>query len=111
MAFILGKKIGMSQIFEEDGKVVPVTVVEIEPNVVVQIRTKEKDGYEAVQMGTGTKKIKNINKPQKGHYKDLGNFEVLKEFRVMETGGNELKVGDKFDASVFVIGDKVRITG
>ena len=101
----------MSQVFEEDGKVVPVTVVEIEPNVVVQIRTKEKDGYEAVQMGTGTKKIKNINKPQKGHYKDLGNFEVLKEFRVMETGGNELKVGDKFDASVFVIGDKVRITG
>ncbi|KKS13857.1 MAG: 50S ribosomal protein L3 [Candidatus Yanofskybacteria bacterium GW2011_GWA1_41_6] len=101
----------MTQIFEEDGKVVPVTVVEIEPNVVVQIRTKEKDGYEAVQMGTGTKKIKNINKPQKGHYKDLGNFEVLKEFRVMETGGNELKVGDKFDASVFVIGDKVRITG
>ncbi len=111
MKFILGKKLGMTQVFEEDGKVVPVTVVEVEPNVVVQVRTKEKDGYEAVQVGTGTKKIKNINKPQKGHYKDLGNFKVLKEFRIVETGGDDLKVGDKFDASVFVIGDKVRVTG
>ena len=101
----------MSQVFEEDGKVIPVTVVEVEPNVVVQVRTKEKDGYEAVQVGTGTRKIKNINKPQKGHYKDLGNFETLKEFRITEAGGQEWKVGDKFDASVFAVGDKVRVTG
>jgi len=101
----------MSQVFEEDGKVIPVTVVEVEPNVVVQVRTKEKDGYEAVQVGTGTRKIKNINKPQKGHYKDLGNFETLKEFRITEAGGQELKAGDKFDASVFAVGDKVRVTG
>jgi large subunit ribosomal protein L3 len=107
MAFILGKKLGMSQVFEEDGKVVPVTVVEIEPNIVTQIRSKDKDGYEAVQVGTGARKAKNINKPQKGHFKDLGSFMHVKEVR----GGNELKVGDKLDASVFAVGDKVRVTG
>lgn len=107
MKFILGKKLGMSQVFEEDGKVVPVTVVEVEPNVVVQVRTKEKDGYEAVQVGTGTRKAKNLKKPQKGHFKDLGNFKHLKEVR----GGNEMKVGDKLDASVFSVGDKVKVTG
>ena len=78
----------MTQVFEEDGKVVPVTVVEVEPNVVVQVRTKEQDGYEAVQVGTGTRKAKNIKKPQKGHFKDLGNFKYLKEVR----GSQELKV-------------------
>ncbi len=97
----------MSQVFEEDGKVVPVTVVEIEPNVVVQVRTKEKDGYEAVQVGTGTKKAKNINKAQRGHLKELGNLKYLKEVR----GSNEMKVGDKLDASVFAIGDKIKVTG
>lgn len=96
----------MSQVFEEDGKVVPVTVVEVEPNVVVQLRTKEKDGYEAVQLGTGT--VKKVNKPKKGHLKDLGNLRDLKEVRV---SGSELKVGDKIDASAFAIGDKVRVTG
>ena len=105
--FIIGKKLGMSQVFEEDGKVVPVTVVEVAPNIVVQVRTKEKDGYEAVQIGIGTKKAKNINKPQKGHNKDLGNFEHLKEVR----GEKDLKVGDKIDASVFALGDKVKVTG
>ena len=114
MKFILGKKLGMSQVFEEDGKVVPVTVVEVEPNVVIQVRTKEKDGYEAVQVGTGTKKAKNINKPQKGHLKDLGNFRYLKEVRITEDQRpttNDLKVGEKIDASVFAIGDKVKVTG
>ncbi len=120
MKFILGKKLGMSQVFEEDGKVVPVTVVEVESNVVTQIRTKEKDGYEAVQVGTGTKKVKNINKSQKGHYKDLGNFKYLKEVRDKEsrhtavgepTEELALKVGDKFDVSTFAVGDKVRVTG
>src|SRR3989344_9393695 len=107
MKFILGKKLGMSQVFEEDGKVVPVTVVEVEQNVVVQVRTKEQDGYEAVQVGTGTRKAKNIKKPQKGHFKDLGNFKYLKEVR----GSQELKVGDKLDVSVFAVGDKIKVTG
>ncbi len=105
MAFILGKKLGMSQVFEDDGKVVPVTVVEVEPNVIVQVKTKEKDGYEAVQIGTGAKK--KANKAQKGHTKDLGNFKYLKEVR----GIQEMKVGDKLDASVFAPGDKVKVTG
>ena len=97
----------MTQIFEEDGKVVPVTIVEVEQNVVVQIRTKEQDGYEAVQVGTGTRKAKNIKKPQKGHFKDLGNFKYLKEVR----GSQELKVGDKLDVSVLAVGDKIKVTG
>ena len=110
----------MSQVFEEDGKVVPVTVVEIESNVVTQIRTKEKDGYEAVQVGTGTRKVKNIKKPQRGHLKELGNFKYLKEVRDKEskhmaigetTEALTVKVGDKLDASVFVVGDKIKVTG
>lgn len=112
MKFILGKKLGMSQVFEEDGKVVPVTVVEVGPNVVVQVRTKEKDGYEAVQIGTGTKKAKNINKPQRGHLKDLGTFKYLKEVKTTKSSDEqEFKIGDKVDASVFAIGDKVKVTG
>src|SRR3989338_11391719 len=112
MKFILGKKVGMTQVFEEDGKVVPVTIVEIEPNVVVQVRTKEKDGYEAVQVGTGTKKVKNINKPQRGHLKDLGAFRYLKEIKTIKSSEEqELKIGDKVDASVFAPGDKVKVTG
>ena len=112
MKFILGKKIGMTQVFEEDGKVVPVTVVEVGPNVVVQVRTKEKDGYEAVQVGTGTKKAKNINKPTRGHLKDLGTFRYLKEVKTIKSSEDqEFKVGDKIDASVFAIGDKIKVTG
>ena len=116
MKFILGKKLGMTQVFEEDGKVVPVTVVEIESNVVTQVRTKDKDGYEAVQVGTGTKKIKNINKPQRGHFRNLGNFQHLKEFRIggkvgLPAEAVSAKVGDKLDVSIFAIGDKVKITG
>lgn len=120
MKFILGKKLGMSQVFEEDGKVVPVTVVEVESNVVVQVRTKEKDGYEAVQVGTGNRKVKNINKSQRGHFKDLGSFRYLKEVRDKEsrhiavgeaTEALVLKVGDKFDVSAFAVGDKIKVTG
>ena len=67
--------------YGENGNVIPVTVVEAEPNIVVQIKNGEKDKYQAVQVGYGTKKAKNVKKPQKGHFKDLGNFAVLKEFR------------------------------
>ena len=108
MKFILGKKLGMSQFYGEDGNVIPVTVIEAEPNVVVQIKTNAKDKYEAVQVGYGKKSVKNIKKPQKGHYKDLGNFAFLKEFR---TEAGEMKVGDKIDVSTFELGDKVRVTG
>lgn len=103
MKFLLGLKLGMSQVFEEDGKVVPVTVVEVEPNVVVRLKSKEKDGYEAIQVGTGTKKVKIKNQKIKTEKPRF-----LKEFRT-DTG--ELKAGDKIDASIFVPGDKVKVTG
>ncbi len=84
----------MSQVFGEDGNVTPVTVIEVEPNDVVRIKTKEKDGYEAVQVGV--KKKKKIS---------------LKEFKSLKSGDAELKVGDKIDASVFLPGDIVKVTG
>lgn len=109
MKFIIGRKLGMSQIFKEDGTVIPVTVVDVQPNTVVQIKNKEKDGYEAVQIGFGSKK--KATKSMKGHTKDLGNFEKLAEFKNLKIGDKDLNVGDKIDASVFEIGDKVKVTG
>ena len=109
MKFLLGEKLGMTQVFEDDGTVVPVTVVKIEPNVVVQVKTKEKDGYEAVQIGTGSKR--KVNKPLKGHLKDLGNFRSLKEFKSLKVNNQEVKRGDKFDVSMFVPGDIVKVSG
>lgn len=106
--FLIGKKVGMSQIFEENGAVVPVTVIEIEPNVVTQIKSLEKDGYSAVQIGTG--KRNKIKKPQAGHFKELGKFKYVKEFRI-DNGGADLKIGDKNDVSAFASGDIVKITG
>ena len=88
MKFILAKKIGMSQIFEEDGTVVPITVVSAEPMKVTQIKITEKDGYEATQFGSGSKK--KISKPLQGHFKELGSLRHLKEVR----GKAELKKGD-----------------
>src|SRR3989344_6403306 len=105
MKFILGKKMGMSQIFEEDGTVVPVTVISVEPMKVTQIRTAENDGYEAVQFGSGSKK--KLSKPLQGHLKELGKLRQLKEVR----GQSELKRGDVVDVSVFNPGDKVKVTG
>lgn len=106
MKFILGTKEEMIQIFDKEGVVHPVTVVNAGPVTVTQIKDTEKDGYEAVQVGFGDKKTKNINKPLKGHLKDLGNFRYLEEFE--KTG--EMKVGDKIDLSVFEEGDKVIIS-
>ena len=108
MKFILGKKMGMSQIYDDKGDVTPVTVIEAETNTVVQIRTKEKDKYEGVQFGFGKRKEKNVTKAQKGHTKDLGTFKVLKEFR---TTPGELKRGDKLNVSLFAVGDLVKVTG
>ncbi len=106
--FLLGKKIGMSQIFEENGTVIPVTVIEIEPNVVTQVKTSEKDGYTAVQVGVGHKN--KITKPQAGHFKELGKFKYVREFIIGEDDQNA-KPGDKNDASAFASGDIVRVTG
>ena len=112
----------MSQVYGEDSNVIPVTVIEAEPNTIVQVRTKDKDKYEAVQVGYGTRKEKNIKKPQKGHFKNLGNFSILREFRFDSKGkssrgqeqeqiSSDLVVGHKIDVSIFSVGDKVRVTG
>ena len=81
---LIGKKIGMTQVFDENGKVIPVTVVELGPCVVVQKKTAENDGYEAVQLGFGDVKVKAVNKPMTGHFKkaDVAPKKVLREFRL-----------------------------
>ena len=104
----MGRKLGMTQIFKEDGTVVPVSLVEIKPNYIVQVKTKDKDGYQAVQIGTEEKK--RPNKVTKGHFKEeVPALKNLKEFRL--AGDEELKVGDKFDTSAFTEGDLVKVTG
>ena len=111
MKFILGLKLGMSQIFDEKGNVIPVTLIEAGPCIVTQIKTKEKDGYSAVQIGFGKKK--KINKPMAGHLKDLGNLRFLREFKTEEPkiNGKELKRGETIDVSIFKEGDLVKISG
>jgi len=111
MAFILGKKLKMSQIWKND-KVIPVTLIKAEPNVITQIRTKEKDGYEAIQVGFDTSK-KKLNKPMRGHLKNLGNFRYLREFKPTTNNlqPTTYKVGDILDVSQFKEGDKVKVSG
>ena len=127
MKCLLGEKINMSQIFDAAGNVIPVTFVCIMPNKVIQVRTKEKDGYSAIQLGAGEKKAKNLAKPQIGHFKGLGNFRYVKEFRVQgDRKGTDTsvkvskmpkevealpEVGTIIDASVFQEGDRVRVSG
>lgn len=109
MKFIVGKKVQMTQIYREDGTAVPVTIVKAAPCTITQIKTKEKDGYTAVQVAYGERKAKNIPKPQKGHVKDLGNFAGYKEFRFDNV--DEYKVGDKVELAQFVVGDAIKVTG
>ena len=107
---IIGKKIGMTQIFDEKGKVVPVTVVEAGPCAVTQVKTAENDGYSAIQVGFGDQKAQRVSKPLMGHFKkgDVAPKKVLKEFRLDEINYN---VGDIIKADVFANGDKVDVTG
>ena len=107
VAGILGKKLGMTQLFREDGKMEPVTAVQAGPCTVIQVKTSAKDGYNAVQVGFG--EAKKLKSPEKGHLKGLGQFRYLREFRVDEK--ETAKEGDKLDVSVFKIGDKVDVTG
>ena len=108
---LIGKKIGMTQIFNEKGKVVPVTVVEAGPCVVSQLKTVETDGYNAVQMGFGDIKPKHVTKPLQGHFKkaDVAPKRILKEFRFDDCSAFEL--GQIIKADVFETGDKVDVTG
>jgi len=106
MRFIIGKKLDMTQVWRGEDAVA-VTRLQVGPCAVVQVKSKEKDGYSAVQLGFGERKEKNIKKPQKGQMKGLGNFMYLREF-VMEN--EELKRGDKIEANSFTAGDMVQVT-
>ena len=104
---IIGKKLGMTQIFRENGKAEAVTAIEAGPCTVIQVKTAAKEGYNAVQLGFGgTKRLKS---PQRGHLKELGQFRYLREFRVADT--EAIEVGDRIDVSLFKAGDLVDVTG
>ncbi len=108
---IIGKKIGMTQIFDETGKVIPVTVVEAGPCVVVQKKTVENDGYAALQLGYGDVKVQRVNKPMKGHFDkaDVACKKTLKEFRLDDC--DSLNVGDIVKADTFAVGDAIDVAG
>lgn len=104
---IVGRKLGMTQVFEPDGTVVPVTVIEASPCTVVQVKTKERDGYEAVQVGFGSRR--RVNLPLKGHMRGLGPFRYLRELKVDSAA--EWKVGQKVGCEIFQPGDLVDVSG
>lgn len=110
MKGILGRKVGMTQVFTKDGKLIPVTVVEVEPNVVMQVKTNEKDGYNAIQLGVFEKSEKKANKAETGRAKAANTTpkRFLKEIRDVEGSFN---VGDTVGVSVFEVGDIVDVTG
>ena len=107
---LIGKKIGMTQIFDEKGNVIPVTVVEAGPCTVVMKKTLENDGYEAAQIGFGDVKVQRVNKPMMGHFKkaDVAPKKTLREFKLDIASVN---VGDTIKADVFAVGEKVDVIG
>ena len=111
MKGILGRKIGMTSVFAKDGKLVPVTVIEVEPNVVSQIKTKEKDGYEAIQLAAFEKKEKLANKPEIGHLKKANTTpkRFLREIRGVDVANYQL--GSEVKADIFAEGEMVDVTG
>ncbi|MDD6604052.1 MAG: 50S ribosomal protein L3 [Eubacteriales bacterium] len=108
---LIGKKIGMTQIFDEAGNAIPVTVVEAGPCVVTQKKTMENDGYEAIQVGFGDVKVSRVNKPMKGHFDkaDVAPKKTLKEFRLEDI--TAINVGDILKADTFAVGDVVDVKG
>ena len=108
---LIGRKIGMTQLFDENGKVIPVTVVEAGPCTVVQKKTIANDGYEAIQVGFGDVKVQRVNKPMAGHFKkaEVAPKKVLKEFRLQNIA--DVNVGDILKADVFAVGEKVDVVG
>ena len=111
MKFLLAKKVNMTQVFGEDGQVSAGTLLVAEPLVVIGSKTKEKDGYEALQIGAfAGRKEKNISKAVKGHTKELGYFGKIKEFRTESAKGESLNRGDKIEIDTFMVGDTVRVS-
>ena len=111
MKTIIGRKIGMTQIFDEKGRVIPVTVIEAGPCVIAQVKSVETDGYNAIQLGFGDVKESKLNKPEKGHFAKakLALKKHLREFRVDSLEG--VNVGDEIKADTFVAGDKIDVQG
>ncbi len=111
MSGIIGKKIGMTSIFGNDGEIIPVTVIEAGPCTVVDIKTTEKDGYQALQLGFGSVKEKKVNKPLAGHFKknNVSPKRVLKEFKNFNV--SEFKIGDEIKCSIFNEGDIIKVSG
>ena len=104
---LIGRKVGMTQVFTADGTLVPVSVVAVEPNTVTRLRTPERDGYSAVQLGAG--KARRLTKPRAGQLKDLPPVKDVREFAVDDTADYE--VGQTFDVTLFAEGDEVDVTG
>ncbi len=104
---IIGKKLGMAQVYSKDGTATSVTAIEAGPCVVIQVKTADKEGYNAAQLGFG--EAKKISSPEKGHLKGLGQFRYLREFRVDDA--KDLQAGQKVDVSLFKVGDLVNIAG
>ena len=111
MKYLVGKKIGMTQIFDEEGIVTPVSVIEVEPNVVVQKKTIESDGYNAIQVATHEVKEKKLNKPEKGHFDKagVGYRKHLSEFRTDDVESYNL--GDEIKVELFEVGEHVDVIG
>ena len=107
---LIGKKLGMTQIFSDEGNAVPVTVIEVEPSVIIQKKTMKTDGYDALQLGYGRIKLRNVTKPLQGHFKkaDKGLFRVLREFSV---DPEAYEVGQDLTAEIFAQGDYVDVVG
>ena len=110
MKAIIGKKVGMTQIFDEKGYVIPVTVIEAGPCLVAQVKSEETDGYNAIQLGFGEVKDKHINKPEKGHF-EKSKLSAKKHLREFRADSIDVKVGDEVKADVFEAGDKIDVQG
>jgi large subunit ribosomal protein L3 len=108
---IIGRKLNMTQLFAEDGNAVPVTVVQAGPCFITQVKTPERDGYSAVQLGFGSRKAKNVNKPTKGHMDKIGKgyFEILRE--VLTDAAADHEPGEEIAADVFEIGERIDVIG
>ncbi|HEX7498247.1 MAG TPA: 50S ribosomal protein L3 [Candidatus Limnocylindrales bacterium] len=106
---LIGRKVGMTQIFQADGTMIPVSVVIVEPNTVTRLRTPERDGYTAVQLGV--EESGKLNKPEMGQLKNLPKVSVIREFRLDKDGTEAYTVGQKLDVTLFAEGDIVNVTG
>jgi large subunit ribosomal protein L3 len=108
---LFGKKLGMSRYFLDEGKSIPVTIIRVEPCVVIQKKTSEKDGYEAIQVGFESQKEKRVNKPLRGHFKKSGDkiFRYLREIHV--ESADDFELGQEIRSDIFVIGEEVAVTG